>query len=194
MHHISKLIRIADSDQTNLLLTACANGDRAAFRTLYDQTGAHLFGAVMRILKDRPLAEEAVQDAYVQIWQNAHTYQPDKAPALAWMVAIARYRSLDLLRRRPPPQLSLDDPGDESTTFQIPSHERSPVEMETEPNLAECMARLNLHSRKAVLLAHVEGYSHSELAESLKLPLGTVKSLVRRGLQQLRDCLDGGMK
>ena len=81
------------------LLAQVARGDRQAFQRLYRASSAHLFGAALRILQDRSSAEEAVQEAYLQIWNNARTYRPETAPALAWMATIARYRALDIRRR-----------------------------------------------------------------------------------------------
>lgn len=169
------------------LLAQAAKGDRDAFQRLYKESSAHLFGAALRILQDRSLAEEAVQEAYLQIWNHADTYRAEAAPALAWMTTIARYRALDIRRRRPPMQFSLDDNPE---LGDLPSGTGG-GEGHLEPMLEECVKQLSEHSRRAVLLTYVEGHTHAELARKLAAPLGSVKSWVRRGLLQLRDCLEG---
>ena len=185
-----KDIRVTDAS-TELatlerLLAAVALRDRGAFRRLYDASAAHLFGLSLRILKDRALAEEAVQEAYVQIWQHAGEYRSERGHPLAWMGSIARYRALDALRRRPE-QISLD--GDESV-FVAPQLMAEPGPA-PEAALQRCMERLPDETRRALQLAFVEGYTHGELSRRLRVPLGTLKSWIRRGLARLRECLEG---
>lgn len=179
-----------DPELTQLLLQA-AKGDRGAFQRLYRRTSAHLFAAALRILQDRSLAEEAVQEAYLQIWRNAATYRPETAPAQAWMATIARYRALDIKRRQPAVQLSLDE--NPAIGEIIPAADQVPGQGHMEPMLDECVQRLSEQYRRAILLAYVEGHTHAELARKLAAPLGSVKSWVRRGLMQLRECLEGAV-
>lgn len=166
------------------LLAAVALRDRGAFRRLYDASAAHLFGLSLRILKDRALAEEAVQDAYIQIWQHAGEYRSTRGHPLAWMGSIARYRALDALRRRRE-LVSLDG---EDSAFVAPVAESRPA---PEAALQRCMERLPEETRRALQLAFVEGYTHGELSRRLQVPLGTLKSWIRRGLARLRECLEG---
>lgn len=170
------------------LLAQTARGDRRAFQQLYRGSSAHLFGAALRIVQDRSLAEEAVQEAYLQIWNNAGTYRAETAPALAWMATIARYRALDIRRRLPAFQISLDE---NPALGELPAAGMAPGEGHLEPMLDECLNQLSEQGRQAVLLTYTEGHTHAELARKLKAPLGSVKSWVRRGLLQLRDCLEG---
>ncbi len=183
----------ADAQQLTRLLAATANGDNRAFAELYDAAGSHLFGLLMRILRRRDWAEEALQDCFLKIWQKAETYAPDKGAPLTWLMTIARYRALDLLRAKRP---EVNEADDETMTDEIESavaDGQGPLEgtetLQGLGRLEQCMKGLQDEQRQSVLLSYYEGYTHHELAKRLKAPLGTVKSWVRRGLQQLRECL-----
>ncbi|WP_370153046.1 MULTISPECIES: sigma-70 family RNA polymerase sigma factor [Pseudomonadota] len=184
---------MADPEQLARLLSATAGGDQRAFRHLYDASGPHLFGLLLRILKRRDWAEEALQDCFLKIWQKADTYSPEKGAPLTWLMTIARYRALDLLRMKRPEVELPEDGEDASMSFADESSgidpEAGAVEKEGMGRLAECMEGLQDEQRRSVLLAYYEGYTHQELARRLEAPLGTVKSWVRRGLQRLRECL-----
>lgn len=175
------------------LLAATARGDQRAFRDLYTASSPHLFGLLLRILKRREWAEEALQDAYLKVWQKAETYEPGKGAPLTWLMTVARYRALDLLRMRRPevemPEEGEEEPMSLADTFSQ-SPEDSAVEGEGLGRLQNCMKGLQDEQRRSVLLAYYEGYTHQELAERMKAPLGTVKSWVRRGLTKLKECLD----
>ncbi|TJY58278.1 sigma-70 family RNA polymerase sigma factor [Sinimarinibacterium sp. CAU 1509] len=184
---------MVDAEQLVRLLQATAGGDQKAFAELYTASSSHLFGLLLRILKRRDWAEEALQDCYVKIWQKADTYAPDKGAPLTWMMTVARYRALDLLRvKRPEVEMPEDEDGveigfaDESSGI---DPEARAVEGEGLGRLEGCLEGLQEEQRRSVLLAYYEGYTHQELASVLDAPLGTVKSWVRRGLQRLRECL-----
>jgi len=175
------------------LIAACARRDESAFARLYEGTAAKLFGVALRILKRRDWAEEIIQDCYVSIWTNAASYSPSIAAPMTWMTSIVRNRCLDWLRR---PQLEVhvdaaDTDDDFLDTFASP--DRGPLEMlqsaAESAAVARCLKELEGRQRHAVLLAFFDGLSHSELAAHLHQPLGTVKTWIRRGLLQLRDCL-----
>ncbi len=175
------------------LLSKTAQGDRAAFRALYDATSAQLFGVALQFAKRRELAEDIAQDAYMAIWQKAAQYAPSRGTPLAWMCMIVRNRAIDRLRaqaRRPQTQ-SLDDP---ETPGPLAAAEATLAnKAASAPNCAfdmdKALRALPLVQRQAVLLAFVEGLTHVELAERLNAPLGTVKSWVRRGLAALKEDL-----
>lgn len=183
---------MADAEHLVRHLADTAKGDQQAFRQLYDASSAHLFGVLMRILKRRDWAEEALQDCYLKIWQKADTYTPEKGGPLTWLMTVARYRALDLLRVKRP-EIAVSEDGEESMSFVDESAgidpESGAVEREGLDRLGECMSTLQDEQRKSVLLAYYEGYTHTELASAMNAPLGTVKSWVRRGLQRLRECL-----
>ena len=162
------------------LLAAIAAGDRAAFRRLYDEAGPKLLGIARRILRRPELAEEALQEGFLKIWRNAARFDRSRGTGFTWMAIIVRRVALDRIpanRQEEPVEELADVLGGEETGF-------SP-----EPRLVPCLNGLEETHRRAVILAFVYGLSHSEISEKLKTPLGTAKSWVRRGLQQLRDCL-----
>lgn len=185
----------ADTRQLTQLLAATAAGDRRAFAELYRHTGAHLFALLIRMLQRKDLAEEALQDCYLRIWQKAESYECSKGAPLTWLLTVARYRALDLLRMQRP-EVVMPDEGQE---WELPSlslvdltadPEARALESQGMARLNACMDELSGEQRQSVLLAYYEGYTHPEIAERLRAPLGTVKSWVRRGLAALRECLD----
>lgn len=183
---------MADVADLSHLLAATAAGDQRAFRALYDASASHLFGLLLRMLKRRDWAEEALQDCYLKVWQKAETYAPDKGAPMTWLMTVARYRALDLLRVKRP-EVEMPEEGEEQPlTFadETQSPEDRAVEGEGIGRLEHCMEGLQQEQRQSVLLAYYEGYTHQELAERLQAPLGTVKSWVRRGLARLRECLE----
>lgn len=175
------------------LLAAVARGDRRAFAELYAATSAQLLALLLRMLQRRDWAEEALQDCYVRIWRKSDSYSPERGAPMAWLATIARYRALDLLRARRPEltesSFDADKPSPLEAPDESPGPEAGAVEREGIGRLENCLKGLLEEQRKSVLLAYYEGYTHSELARRLKAPLGTVKSWVRRGLLQLRDCI-----
>ena len=170
------------------LLSQTALGDRAAFAELYGATRAKLFAVSLRIVRERALAEEALQDSFVSIWHHASDYARIKGAPTTWMAAIVRNRSLDLVRRaRETPDI------DDALASQLvdesarPAHE---AEARAEAHTLErCLAELDAEQRQSIALAFFHGLTHSELAAHLHRPLGTVKTHVRRGLLKLRECL-----
>jgi RNA polymerase sigma-70 factor (ECF subfamily) len=183
---------MADAELLTRLLTATAAGDQRAFQQLYQNSSSHLFGLLLRMLKRRDWAEEALQDCFVKIWQKAETYDAQKGAPLTWLMTVARYRALDLLRVKRP-EVEMPEEGEE-VPFSMEDHAQSPedsaVEGEGIGRLQGCMKDLQQEQRQSVMLAYYEGYTHQELAERMNAPLGTVKSWVRRGLAKLRECLE----
>jgi RNA polymerase sigma-70 factor (ECF subfamily) len=169
------------------LVARCAQGDRQAFRLLYEQQSARLYATALRITRQSALAADAVHDAFLQVWQNAGRFDPARGNVEAWLLSLVRYRALDIARRRireeptaEPPDQADDDPD---PLGRLESARDASA-------LARCMAELPADRRHLVALAFVEGLSHSELAERLTLPLGTVKSWIRRALASLKRCLE----
>jgi RNA polymerase sigma-70 factor, ECF subfamily len=160
-------------------------GSAEAFRRLYELSAAALLGAALRVLGRRELAEEALHDAFTRIWHSAAGFDPLAARPIAWMVAIARNRALDL---RASHAVSNTDPLEDVDSVMGDSDTRDPVEIR---RLRDCLGRLEAPQRQAIVLAYDRGLSHSELAAHLGKPLGTVKAWVRRGLASLRLCLEG---
>ena len=170
------------------LLSRTALGDRAAFALLYSATRAKLFAVSLRIVRERALAEEALQDSFVSIWHHASDYARAKGAPTTWMAAIVRNRSLDLVRRtREMPDI------DDALSAQLvdeAAHPAQDAEAHADARtLMRCLGELDPEQRQSIALAFFHGLTHSELAAHLGRPLGTVKTHVRRGLLKLRDCL-----
>jgi RNA polymerase sigma-70 factor (ECF subfamily) len=170
------------------LLSRTALGDRAAFAQLYDATRAKLFAVSLRIVRERPLAEEALQDSFVSIWHHASDYARSKGAPTTWMAAIVRNRSLDLVRR----SRELPDVDDVLASQLVDESAHPALDAEANAHartLERCLKELDAEQRQSIALAFFHGLTHSELAAHLHRPLGTVKTHVRRGLIKLRDCL-----
>ena len=180
----------ADPAQARLagLLARSALGDRGAFAELYRSASAKLFAVSLRIVRERPLAEEALQDSFVNIWNHASDYAQARSAPMTWMTAIVRNRSLDIVRRtREEPDI------DEELTANLADERASPPREAQDRaeahRLQRCLGELDAEQRQTIALAFFHGLSHSELAAHLRRPLGTVKTHVRRGLSKLKDCL-----
>jgi RNA polymerase sigma factor (sigma-70 family) len=189
-------------DQSALaaLLSRVALGDQRAFHTLYESTAAHLLGVILRIQQDRALAEDVLQEVYVNVWRAASSFNPALSQPMTWLGSIARNRAIDGLRRRQTEPSTVSryqkGPDDEETDMldQMPSDTPGPLDLLEQASqahaLEECMKVLNGDQQRSLALAYYEGLSHAEMAASLGQPLGTVKSWVRRGLQALKGCLE----
>lgn len=168
------------------LLEACADGDREAFARLYRLTSPKLYGLALRMLKQEARAQECLQDGFLSIWRNAASYDSAKAAPMTWMVSIVRHRALDLLRQRRP-EVHLDDSElAESNGYSDPL----PMLSGEADALARCLDELREAQRRCLLLAYYEGLTHPELAARMDTPLGTVKTWIRRGLEQMKRCLE----
>lgn len=176
-----------DDAQLVTLLARAGQGDRGAFKELYDATAATLLGVAMQLLRERARADDALQDAFIQIWHRAGEYNVQRGSVLGWLATIVRYRAID--QRRKDARLVSDDvlPEllDESATA-----EQLGVALESAAELRDCMDRLSLSQRQSIALAFFEGLTHDQLAARLTAPLGTIKSRIRRGLSRLKECLD----
>jgi RNA polymerase sigma-70 factor (ECF subfamily) len=174
-------------------------GDRAAFATVYQATRAHLFGVILRIVLDHGQAEDVMQEVFVNIWRAAQGFDATRAQPMTWLTSIARNRAIDSLRRRKTePQTvssSRTDADDEEHDLLavMPSGAAGPLELLQQAaqarEVGQCVQQLSAEQRHCVALAYYHGLSHSEMAEHLAQPLGTVKSWVRRALIALKDCL-----
>jgi RNA polymerase sigma-70 factor (ECF subfamily) len=171
------------------LLVASALNDQKAFSSLYQITAPVMYGLVLRILKRDALAEECLQEVFVKIWNSAGSYRSHLASPMTWMTTIARNQALDQLRRHRRETLEADGAyiADGVDTDPLPLDRI--VQNEEESRLKTGLTSLNEKQRRVISLAYFKGLAQSELAYLVDLPLGTVKSQVRRGLEQLRLCL-----
>jgi RNA polymerase sigma-70 factor (ECF subfamily) len=172
------------------LLRDIAGGSRNAFETLYRTTASRLFGICLRVLGDRAEAEDVVQEVYTTIWHKAHQFDAERASAMAWLSMIARNRAIDRLRAAPargtlaPMEWADDVPDAGATPLQ------SAMSDDDRARLEACMRQLDARRQALIRAAFFEGSTYEELARRISSPLGSVKSWIRRGLLQLRGCLE----
>ena len=185
------------------LLARAGLGDRVAFAALYAQTSAHLLGVVLRINRDQMQAEDVLQEVYVNVWRAAQRFDAAQSQPLTWLTSIARNRAIDSLRRNQTqpklqsrPNSSTDEDADVYDT--VADDAPGPLDLLSRASdaraLATCMQGLSGAQRQSVALAFYDGLSHAEVADTMRQPLGTVKSWVRRALQALKSCLDAAVR
>lgn len=163
-------------------LLACARGEAAALERLYQREVRWLLGVCRRILRDTALAEDALHDGFMHIWQQAHRYDRNLGSGRGWIYTVVRHRALNLART-----LGRDSVYDDS--HDLADDAESDTRRDTARDLDRCLEHLDPPRRESILLAFLDGYSHEQVAQALSTPLGTVKSWIRRGLLSLKDCL-----
>src|SRR5262249_27223784 len=171
-------------------LARVAGGDRQALRLVYHDTSAKLFAVCHRILQDKGEAEDVLQEVYIAVWQRAGAFDPNCASPISWLAAIARNRSIDRLRSRAglARQRSVDEAAEisDSTPTALAQLEIS----QEHRRLMHCLDELEPQHAGAIRSAFFEGFTYEELAARTNVPLGTMKSWIRRGLLRLRQCLE----
>lgn len=183
----------ADVHRATLAAALIATGeeDRSAFRTVYRMTSAKLFGICIRICGDRQAAEDVLHEVYLTIWRRAGSFQPDRASPISWLATIARNRAIDWRRansaRRIDPVEWADEIADGSLTA-----DEAMIAGESDRRLHLCLDSLDVQQKNAIRTAFFGGLTYAELAERSAVPLGTMKSWVRRGLARLKECLGDG--
>lgn len=201
----SKAMKETPNEKLMRLLSATAQGDARAFKTLYDETSPRLNAVALTMMRDTGLAEDVLQDAFVQIWHRAGDFHSERGSVFTWLTTIVRYRAIDTLRKRghdsstgknPPIDV---DPADidylqsadaEDGNASRPGPLASAITSEENRQLRDCVDRLSDNQQRSVALAFFRGLTHQELAMSLAEPLGTIKSRLRRSLVRLKDCLE----
>jgi RNA polymerase sigma factor (sigma-70 family) len=175
------------------LLDRLAARDASALKALYDQCSGKLYGLALRVVGQHDWAEDVLQEAFLTIWRSAETYRAALSPPMAWMGLIVRSRALDFLRRRNAERThltqELDDHLADCLAADLPTPLDTALASEQAWALQQCMNKMDNKQREVVSLAYLRDLSHGELAAQLKLPLGTVKTWIRRGLEQLRLCM-----
>jgi RNA polymerase sigma-70 factor (ECF subfamily) len=174
------------------LLNLAARGDESAFAELYDATSARLHGLVLRVVRDPAQAEEVTQEVFLQVWRTASRFDPERGTALSWLMTLAHRRAVDRVR-------SAEAAGRHDTAYH--QNDRStPHDSTAEAAEASLEARrvrsaletLTVVQRDALELAYFGGYTHTEVASMLDLPVGTAKTRIRDGLIRLRDAMGVG--
>jgi len=169
------------------LLGLVAQGDQRAFSALYDEVSPRVFGLVKRLLVDHAQSEEVTQEVFLEIWQNATRYEPSKGGATTWILTMAHRRAVDRIRSS---QASRDRDVKIGIRDYVGEYDNVSAEVEVtieHERVKEAMSQLTELQRQAVSLAYYGGYSHSEVAAMLKVPIGTVKTRLRDGMIRLRD-------
>jgi RNA polymerase sigma-70 factor, ECF subfamily len=183
--------RLADED----LMTLVDRKDEAAFEVFYDRHGGPAFSLAHRIVGDRNLAEDVVQEAFLSIWRSKAGYDRTRGSVRSWSLGIVRNRAIDALRRAatPAPRLDLDDDA-ALESRQAPERTDSEViRRETARKVRGVLRTLPSEQSQVIELAYFGGFSHSEIAEMLGEPLGTIKGRMRLGLEKARASLADGM-
>jgi RNA polymerase sigma-70 factor, ECF subfamily len=170
------------------LIAAIAVGDDAAFRRVYDLRAGRLYGIALRITRQPPLASDAVHDAFLELWRNAARFDAQRGNPDIWLASLVRYRALDMTRRL---GREVSDEDLPEAVDSDPDPLARLVASSDSAALRECLDTLEPARRTLLSLAFLDGLSHSELAERLHVPIGSVKSWIRRSLKSLRLCLEG---
>lgn len=181
------------ADDLTALMARVALGDRAAFERVYRASSAHLYSIALRLLRDEQRADDILQESFMNIWRQASTFDPRAGTPMTWMINIVRNKAIDALRSRRTEPATTDsadeaiealraDPCGNPDELLAGSLEKAHVQL--------CMGDLPSSQRQALALAYYRGMVHAEIATAMNAPLGTVKAWVRRGLEQLRLCLE----
>ena len=193
MRHNTPMNNEASDALLIALLDRVASQEHAALKALYDQCSGKLYGLALRVVVQREWAEDVLQETFLTIWRSAPDYRAALSPPMAWMGLIVRSRGLDFLRRRNTQRGKLTQELDETIADTLEGDAANPMDTAQASQQAwalhQCLSRLDNKQREVVSLAYLRDLSHSDLAEQLKLPLGTVKTWIRRGLEQLRGCM-----
>lgn len=170
-------------------LRSVSEGDEAALRQVFDQTSAKLMGICFRILKDHEEAEDALQDVYLSVWKRAGSFDPERASPISWLASIARNRAIDYLRSRRSHGTAVSDEEILTVADERPDALAVAVAQNDSERVHYCLSTLEEQARDVIRTAFFEGLSYSALAARSGVPLGTMKSWIRRGLLRLRTCL-----
>ena len=180
----------ASEDRLIGLIARTASGSHEAFQTLYERTSPRLFAIALGIVKENQLAEDVLQEAFVQIWHRAGDYHRERGKVITWLSSILRYRAIDNIRRfgTNPPDDNADgrivpNDGQDQTVLALSAGQDA-------GRLDDCLGTLTESQRLSITLAYYRGLTHEELAGHLETPIGTVKSRIRRGLARLKECLE----
>jgi len=184
-------VNYTDLDDANLMLLIAAR-ETAALGKLYDRFGRLVYSMAYNVLGDGALAEEVTQDVFIKVWEKGETYHPGQGRVGAWLASLARNRSIDIYRSRKvrpegnlvgfPVEEALDLPDDANVEAAVEAQDRR-------RQLHQALAQLPDAQRLALSYAFFKGYSHGEIAEVLKEPLGTIKTRIRLAMQKLRELL-----
>ncbi len=184
--------RAAHAQQLAQLLKQAARGDEQAFATLYDATASRAFGLAVRVVRNPAQAEEVTQEAYLEVWKSANRFDPARGSALSWLLTIVHRRAVD--RVRSAEAASRRDETYHHQNQSVPhdsTADEAQASMEAR-RVRDALTTLTPVQREALELAYFGGYTHTEVASMLEVPVGTAKTRIRDGLIRLRDALGAG--
>lgn len=179
----------SDSFDYDAALRACALGDQHALKSIYVQDSRRLLGVALRIVRQRQLAEDVLHDAFLNIWNKAASFDVTRGTARGWVYSVVRHQALNMMRERER-EVYVDEDAVEAIQYQ--NGEMIDDQFELNAGLGklhECLSHLDSAKRNSILCAYIDGCSHSEIAQRLKAPLGSVKAWLKRGLAALRECM-----
>ena len=169
------------------LLERVAGGDETAFGRLYDALSARVFGLILRVLVDRAQSEEVLQEVFLEVWQSASRFAPNKGQGRTWVLTIAHRRAVDRVRASQSSRDRDTRVGIRELEIEFDEVSETVEARDEHRRITTALARLTELQRQAILLAYYGGYSHREVAEKLAVPIGTVKTRLRDGMIRLRD-------
>lgn len=174
-------------------LSACSDGNRQALQSIYLQESHRLLGVALRIVRQRQAAEDVLHDAFLKIWTRAASFDGARGSGRGWIYSIVRNQALNLIRDGER-EVDVSDEGLDALlsaeSLRVSSQMTEAFELHADlGRLHECLSNLDLPKRNSILYAYVDGCSHSEIAERLQSPLGTVKAWIRRGMSTLKECM-----
>jgi RNA polymerase sigma-70 factor, ECF subfamily len=186
----ASLQRLADED----LMTLVDAKDSDAFAVVYDRHGGAAYSLAHRIVGDSTMAEDVTQEAFLSIWRSTARFDAARGSVRAWVLGIVRNRAIDALRRaaRPAPKLDLDDDAVLDTQPAAQRTEAEAIRRETAGRLRQALGLLPREQSQVIELAYFGGFSHSEIADMLGAPIGTIKGRMRLGLEKIRATLAEG--
>lgn len=180
-------MRLSTAD-LSALIGRTARGDQSAFRQLYGQTSPKLLGVALRIVKDRAVAEDVVQEAYLKVWQGAASYSIEAGRPMTWLISIARYRAIDVVRARRETLARTHEDGLDPVETMAEPRDRE-AEFIDRDRLSTCLGRLDETQRRCFLEAYYDGYSREELSRRFAAPVNTIKTWLHRSAASLRTCI-----
>ena len=172
-------------------MAGTARGDRRSLELVYEMTSSKVFSTILRIVRRRERAEDILQDVYIKVWRRAGRFDPSKGSPITWLCAIARNSALNDVRRSGREQEIADDEFPEVADTDLVAADDWLCAAEDSAALNKCLDQLRSDHRRSITMAFFDGLSHSELAEKVNVPLGTMKSWIKRGLAGLKGCLGG---
>ena len=177
------------AEQQLKLMQAVANGDRRAFEQLYRLTSPHLFAVALRMLHHRAWAEEILHDCFVTVWSKAETYNAALSSPMTWLTHIVRNRCIDWLRSGQTRAAAREESYSEESLLSENDEQNNWHDDAQAARLRHCLEHLSHEQRQSITLAYYQGMSHSDIADWLQQPVGSVKSWIRRAMDHLRECV-----